>query len=74
MSDYFEMSSSFIASGPTEIIIDCLFGPLQHNEHCKGWRWHLYMADMDKREAAVRAEVRKMIAERRAAEDVAEAA
>lgn len=41
----------------------------QHNEHCKGWRWHMYMQDNDKRMEVVREEARKIIAARRAVED-----
>ena len=62
-------NSSFIVTGSTEQIIDLLFGPRQHNEHCKGWRWHMYVRDADKRMDAVRAEMRKMLAERRAFEE-----
>lgn len=65
-----ESNRSYVAAiGTTEEIIDIFFGPRQHDEHCRGHRWHLYMADMGKREAAVRAELRKMIAERRDRED-----
>ena len=67
---HIEANRSYVAAvGTTEEIIDIFFGPQNHNEHCKGWRFHLYMSDMSKRDAAVRAEVRKMLAERRARED-----
>ena len=52
--------------GSTEMIRDILCGPQDHNEHCKGWRWHLYVQDDKKRMANVMEEVRKMHAERRA--------
>lgn len=57
----------FVVIGPTEIIRDVICGPQQHNEHCKGWRWHLYVADNEKRWEAVKAEMKKMHAERRLA-------
>lgn len=61
--------------GSAEQIGELLCGPQQHNEHCKGWRWHLYVQDNEKRFQNVMAEVRKMAAERRAREEVyAEAA
>jgi len=60
---------SIVAIGPTEIIADALFGPRQHDEHCKGWRFHLYTRDNAKREEAVRAEMRKIIEERRSGAD-----
>lgn len=40
-----EMAQAFI--GPTEIIIAGAFSQ-QHNEHCKGWRWHAYISDINK--------------------------
>lgn len=63
-----------VATGSTEEIMEALFGPQQHAEHCKGWRWHLYMRDMQKREDAVWATMRQMLAERRACNPYAEAA
>jgi hypothetical protein len=57
---------SIVATGTTEEVMEALFGPQQHAEHMKGWRWHVYMRDADKRAKAVDDEVRKMIAERRA--------
>lgn len=39
------MSNIFIA--PTEIIADVLY-PQQHNEHCKGWRFHHYIMNVNK--------------------------
>ena len=61
--------SSFLATGTAEEISDLLFGPRQHDEHCRGWRWHLYIADNAKREASMRDELRKMIAQHRERED-----
>lgn len=65
---------AIVITGSTEAIRDLLFGPQQHNEHCKGWRWHVYVKDADKRQAAVDAELRKMIAEHRAREASSEEA
>lgn len=56
--------------GSTEEIRDVLCGPQQHNEHCKGWRWEMYMQDMRLRAAAVREETLKIIARARACEPV----
>lgn len=65
-----EATRSYVAAvGSTGEIIDIFFGPQQHNEHCRGWRWHLYMADMGKREASMRAALKQMIAEHRAQEN-----
>jgi hypothetical protein len=65
---------SFAVIGSTEQIRDLLCGPQQHNEHCKGWRWHMYVQDNEKRFQNVMAELRKMHAERRARESLLEAA
>ena len=59
-------SRPFVITGPAEIIGELVCGPAQHDEHCKGWRWHLYVQDSSKRMDAVMAEVRAMAAERRA--------
>jgi hypothetical protein len=58
-------SHPFIVVGSTEQIRDALCGPQDHNEHCKGWRWHLYVQDDAKRMANVMAELHQMHAERR---------
>lgn len=63
-----------VVTGTAAEIMDGLFGPQQHAEHCKGWRWHLYIRDCDRRMDNVRAEMRKMSAARRAAEAVPGAA
>jgi hypothetical protein len=52
--------------GSTEQIRDFICGPQQHNEHCKGWRWHLYVQDDAKRMENVWGALRKLHAERRA--------
>ncbi|HXJ59406.1 MAG TPA: hypothetical protein VNU68_22410 [Verrucomicrobiae bacterium] len=65
---------SYAVIGSAEQIRELLCGPQDHNEHCKGWRWHLYVQDDAKRWASVEAELRKMNAERRAREEYAEAA
>lgn len=57
---------NFIIIADAPVIRDLLCGEQQHNEHCKGWRWHLYTQDNDKRFANVMDEMRKMHAERRA--------
>ncbi len=61
-------SFSGVVSGPTEAIVELMFGPKQHDAHCKDYRWHLRVVEFDfpAREAAVRAEAEKMIAEVRA--------
>lgn len=59
---------AFAVTGTADQIRDLVCGPQQHNEHCKGWRWHLYVQDNDKRHAAVMAELRRIHAERRARE------
>jgi hypothetical protein len=57
----------FSIVAPAEVIRDLLCGPQQHNEHCKGWRWHLYTRDDAARFDAVNAELVKMREERRSA-------
>lgn len=54
-----------VISGPTELFIGLGFD-VQHNEHCKGWRWHLYMQDSELRFQAVQAGAAKIIADLRA--------
>jgi hypothetical protein len=56
------MAQVFIA--PTAIIIDGLFGPRQHDSHCQGWRWHLYISNVNKDYLA---EVARRQADKRAA-------
>ena len=69
MSAYCSTSHPFVVIGSTEQIRDLLCGPQQHNEHCKGWRWHMYCQDDAKRWENVKAELRLMSAERRAREE-----
>ena len=54
---------SEIIQGPTELFVEAFqsFRPQQHDAHCKGWRWNLYLEDAKRREAAVREEARKII-------------
>ena len=57
--------------GTAAEIIDILRGPrpaAQYDEHCKGWRWELYLHSARRASAAVNAEVRRMIAQKNATE------
>jgi hypothetical protein len=65
---------SFVVVGSAEQIRNLLCGPPQHDEHCKGWRWEMYVQDNEKRFQNVMAELRKIHAERRAREAFLEAA
>jgi hypothetical protein len=56
----------FAIIGSSEDIRTLLCGAQDHNEHCKGWRWHMYVQDDKKRMDNVMAELRQMHAERRA--------
>lgn len=64
------MASPFVLIGSTEQIRDFICGPQQHNEHCKGYRWFLYVRDSEARWEAVKAELKRMHAARREMEDV----
>jgi hypothetical protein len=59
----------FSIIAPVEVIRDILCGPQQADEHCRGWRWELYVRDQRnsraERDAMLMAEVRKIGAERR---------
>ena len=66
------MSITFI--GTTEEVRHLLFGAPQHDEHCRGWRWHMYCQDDSKRWASVEAALKKMHQERREREALLEAA
>jgi len=66
-------TATAFSTNDTQLFIDCLFGPQQHDEHCKGWRFHFYMIDSERRFQAVMAEARKAAAERREAEGIADA-
>jgi len=67
-----ERASPFVVIGDAQQIRELLCGPIQHNEHMKGWRWHMYVQDDAKRFEAVKAELRKMNAERREREAFAD--
>lgn len=56
--------------GSTEAVMEFLGLSPQHNEHCKGWRWHLYMQDCDRRMDAVREGARRIIAQARGTEEI----
>jgi hypothetical protein len=62
-----------VISGPTELFIGLGFD-VQHNEHCKGWRWHLYLQDAKRRAAAMRKEALRLIAQDRAEREARQAA
>ncbi|HXI40269.1 MAG TPA: hypothetical protein VNH83_09825 [Bryobacteraceae bacterium] len=64
----------FIVTGTADQIMSVLAGPRQHDEHCKGWRWEMYIQDNAKRWASVEAALKKMHAERRAREEFQQAA
>lgn len=54
--------TDFIITGTADEILELCAGPRQHNAHCMGWRWHLYMQQAARAEAAMREEGRKIIA------------
>lgn len=55
---------------PAAQFIEVYFdGHQQHDEHCKGWRFHLYCRDDRNRMAAVNEAARKLIAEHHARND-----
>ena len=61
----------FVVTGTSDQIIELLRGPrpaAQYDEHCKGWRWELYLQSAREASAAVNAEVRRMIAAKNANE------
>ncbi len=64
------MSTVFI--GTTDQIRDGMFGPQQHDDHTRGYRWELYMRDQRKCAAAMVEEGRRMIERARMANLVAE--
>lgn len=59
--------------GPTELFIDVLCGRQQHDAHCKGYGWHLYLQSAKRAAAAVREEGLRIIARRNARMDALEA-
>lgn len=61
-----------VFTGTAAEIMEVLRGPRpapQHDEHCKGYQWELYLQSAREASARVSAEVRKMIAEHNAARD-----
>ncbi len=58
------MSYAIISDDP-QIIRELLCGPIQHNEHVKGWRWKQYVGDSNARWENVKAELRRMHGEDR---------
>ena len=53
-----------IIVGPTELFVEALLGPRQHDSHCHGWLWNRYLEDAKLRAAAVREEGLRIIARR----------
>lgn len=64
--------TDLVVTGTAEQIRAILCGPQQHDDHCKGWRWHLYVQDDKKRMDNVMAEVRKMRDERLTSQQLAD--
>lgn len=58
-----QITGAFI--GPTELLVEAIVGPRQHNDHCHGWLWNRYLEDAKLRAAAVREEGLRIIARRR---------
>jgi hypothetical protein len=56
--------------GPTELFIEILCPMPQHDSHCHGWLWNRYLEDARLRAAAVREEGLRIIARRRALDEV----
>jgi hypothetical protein len=56
--------------GTTQQVSEFFFGPPQHDEHCRGWRWELYTRAQRRtqaeRDLMLITAARKMAAERRA--------
>jgi hypothetical protein len=55
---------NLIITGPTELLIEGLFGPRQADEHCRGYLWHKYISGYDKNYLA---DVARRQADKRAA-------
>lgn len=64
---------AYIITGSADDLRNFLCGPPQHDEHTKGWRWHVYCRDDEARYAQVKAELVKMRAERQARQDAIQA-
>lgn len=62
-------TGNYTVSGSADDLRHFLVGPPQHDEHTKGWRWHIYCKDDEARYEAVKAELLKMRAERQARQD-----
>lgn len=60
--------------GPTELFVDVLCGDMQHDAHVKGLGWHLYLQSAKRASAAVREEGLRIIARRRALDEVVQLA
>lgn len=56
---------SAVIIGDVEPIRDFIFGPRNHDEHTRGWRFHKYLADHTKRCDAMMEDGRRMIAQAR---------
>ena len=65
---------TFAIVGTAEEIRDLMLGPLQHNEHCRGHLWELYMQDQRKRIAAMNECARQIIARANSQIEYSEAA
>lgn len=59
----------FVVISDAEHVRNILCGKPQQNEHCKGWRWHLYTKRDFDRMNNVWGELAKMRAERLAREE-----
>lgn len=66
------MTATILITGSADDIAEILCGPRQHDEHTRGWRWHLYMQDQKKAAAAMREEGLRMIAEANARREARE--
>ena len=59
----------FVVISDAEHVRNILCGMPQHDEHCRGYRWHQYVQDDKKRMESVWSALRQMHAERRAREE-----
>jgi hypothetical protein len=65
-----------VFTGTAAEIMEVLRGPRpapQHDQHCKGYQWELYLQSAKRASAAVNAEARRMIAEINARREAREA-
>jgi hypothetical protein len=65
---------AFAIVAAAQQIRELLCGPIQHDEHMRGWRWHVYVQDDKKRWDSVKSEFRKMHPNSRTLEEILEAA